>query len=374
MRAPPVMNNPLLSVQHLTKRFAPDAPPVVHDVSFEVGGERTPEIFAVLGPSGCGKTTTLRCIAGFERATEGTVVMQGRTLSGPGVHVPPEKRGVGIVFQDYALFPHLTVLENVAFGLQQGTEAERGARAREALAMVGLGDFEDRRPQHLSGGQQQRVALARTLAPEPDLILLDEPFSNLDALLREETRQEVRTLLKDRGISAVLVTHDQEEALSFADRLAVMRSGQLDQVGTPEEVYYRPRTLFVAQFLGRTNLLLSQATGEEADTPLGRVRLNREADGTVLVSLRPEHLTLAAPETADGPMGTVVGRAFKGHDITYRVSCEGNEYLVHTDNRMLYEAGDTVVLQPLEPAVVLESQSTPAAVPHGVSPEPSTVQ
>ncbi len=365
------MSDPLLSVQHLTKRFREDAPPVVHDVSFDVARERSPEIFAILGPSGCGKTTTLRCIAGFERATEGTVVMQGRTLSGPGVHVSPEARGVGIVFQNYALFPHLSVLENVAFGLQEGTEAEQTDRARATLDMVGLGGFEDRRPQHLSGGQQQRVALARTLAPEPDLILLDEPFSNLDALLRQETRQEVRELLKEKGISAVLVTHDQEEALSFSDRLAVMRGGQLDQVGTPEDVYYRPRTLFVAQFLGRTNLLLSQATGREADTPLGAVRLDRDADGTVLVSLRPEHLSLAAPETADGPVGTVVGRAFKGHDVTYRVSCDGNEYLVHTDNRQLYEAGDTVVLRPLEPAVVLESRSTPADVPSGAAPEPS---
>jgi iron(III) transport system ATP-binding protein len=364
------MNDPLLSVQHLTKRFGPEAPPVVHDVSFEVGGADAAEIFAVLGPSGCGKTTTLRCVAGFERATEGTVVMQGRTLTGPGVHVPPEQRGIGIVFQNYALFPHLTVLENVRFGLQSGTAAEQTERAREALEMVGLDRFADRRPQHLSGGQQQRVALARTLAPEPDLILLDEPFSNLDALLRQETRQEVRRLLKDRGISAVLVTHDQEEALSFADRLAVMRSGQLDQVGTPEDVYYRPRTLFVAQFLGRTNLLLSQAAGREADTPLGRVRLNRDADGTVLVSLRPEHLTLSAPEANDGPVGTIVGRAFKGHDITYRVACEGSEYLVHTDNRTLYEAGDTVALRPLEPAVVLESRSSPADVPSGATPEP----
>jgi iron(III) transport system ATP-binding protein len=263
------------------------------------------------------------------------------------------------------------VLENVTFGLRDGSADEQAARAREALAMVGLDGFEDRRPQHLSGGQQQRVALARTLAPEPDLILLDEPFSNLDALLRQETRQEVRQLLKEKGISAVLVTHDQEEALSFADRLAVMRGGQLDQVGAPEDVYYRPRTLFVAQFLGRTNLLLSQAAGTEADTPLGRVHLDRDAEGTVLVSLRPEHLTLAAPETASGPVGTVVGRAFKGHDITYRVACDGTEYLVHTDNRTLYEAGDTVVLRPLEPAVVLERQSTPADVPSGATPDPS---
>jgi iron(III) transport system ATP-binding protein len=236
--------------------------------------------------------------------------------------------------------------------------------------MVGLGGFEDRQPQHLSGGQQQRVALARTLAPEPDLILLDEPFSNLDALLRQETRQEVRELLKSKGMSAVLVTHNQEEALSFADRLAVMRGGQIDQIGTPEDVYYRPRTLFVAQFLGRTNLLLSQAAGPEADTPLGRVGLNRDAEGTVLVSMRPEHLALEAPETSNGTTATVVGRSFKGHDITYRVCCHGNEYLVHTDNRHLYEPGDTVAVRPLEPAVVLESRSTPAEVPNGATPEP----
>ncbi len=362
------MSEPILSVQNLTKRFGPEAPPVVHEVSFDVGDG---EIFAVLGPSGCGKTTTLRCIAGFERATAGTVVMGEHTLSGTKAHVPPEEREVGIVFQDYALFPHLSVLENVAFGLQGAPRDERLARARETLEMVGLSGFEERSPQHLSGGQQQRVALARTLVPEPDLILLDEPFSNLDALLRQETRQEVRDLLKEKGMSAVLVTHDQEEALSFSDRLAVMRSGQLDQVGTPEDVYYHPRTLFVAQFLGRTNLLLSQAAGTEADTPLGRVTLNRSAEGTVLVSLRPEHLTITAPETADGPMGTIVGRAFKGHDITYRVSCNGTEYLVHTDNRVSFQPGDTVALRPLEPAVVLESRSTPAEVPRGATPEPN---
>jgi len=361
------MSDPILSVQDLTKRFGPDASPVVHEVSFDV---EDGEIFGILGPSGCGKTTTLRCISGFERVTAGTVSLRGQTLSGPGVHVSPEGRTIGIVFQNYALFPHLTVLNNVAFGLNGALEAEQEARAKEALEMVGLGGFEDRQPQHLSGGQQQRVALARTLAPEPDLILLDEPFSNLDALLRQETRQEVRELLKSKGMSAVLVTHNQEEALSFTDRLAVMRGGQIDQVGTPENVYYQPRTLFVAQFLGRTNLLLSQAAGTEASTPLGPVTLNREVEGTVLVSMRPEHLALEAPEAAEGTTATVVGRAFKGHDITYRVCCCGNEYLIHTDNRRLYEPGDRVAVRPLEPAVVLESRATPAEVPSGATPDP----
>ena len=359
--------DPILHVDALTKRFEAGAPPVLDRVGFEV---EDGEIFAILGPSGCGKTTTLRCIAGVEPVTEGTIRMQDRVLDGPDRHLPAEQRGIGLVFQNYALFPHLSVRENVMFGLKDRPMEERVRRADEVLDMVGLTDLHERSPQHLSGGQQQRVALARTLAPEPDLILLDEPFSNLDALLRQETRQEVRELLKSTGMSAVLVTHNQEEALSFADRLAVMRGGQLDQIGPPEEVYYQPRTLFVAQFLGRTNLLLSQAAGTEADTPLGRVGLNREADGTVLVSMRPEHLALEAPETSDGAMATVTGRAFKGHDITYRVCCHGNEYLVHTDNRRLYEPGDMVAVRPLEPAVVLESRSTPAEVPSGATPDP----
>jgi iron(III) transport system ATP-binding protein len=352
----------ILRVDGLTKRFEPEAPPVVNQVGFTV---RDGEIFALLGPSGCGKTTTLRCIAGFETADAGSVVLQERLLTGSGVHVPPEQRGVGLVFQDFALFPHLTVLENVMFGLPKKPKARREERAREALKMVGLAGYGDRAPHHLSGGQQQRVALARTLAPQPGLILLDEPFSNLDALLRQGTRQEVRALLKEQGMSAVLVTHDQEEALSFADRIGVMRRGQIEQVGTPEEVYYQPRTLFVAQFLGRTNLLLSQAAGLEADTPLGRVSLNRAAEGTVLLSLRPEHLTLDAPDQGIGPVGTVVGRAFKGHDITYEVECDGSQYLVHTHNRMSYHPGDTVAIRPLESAVVLESRETPRSMPTG---------
>jgi len=357
----------ILRVDSLTKRFERDAPPVVDRVSFDVADG---EIFALLGPSGCGKTTTLRCIAGFERATGGTIRMRDRVLDGPDQHLPAEQRGIGLVFQNYALFPHLSVLENVAFGLKGRPEAERTERAREALKMVGLTDFHERSPQHLSGGQQQRVALARALAPEPDLILLDEPFSNLDALLREKTRQEVRQLLKDKGMSAVLVTHDQEEALSFSDRLAVMRSGQIDQVGTPEAVYDRPRTLFVAQFLGRTNLLLSRADGDTADTPLGRVPLAEAADGTVMVSLRPEHLTLEPPETGNGPLGTVVDRAFKGHDVTYHVECDGSEYLVHTHSRVSFDPGDTVCICPRASAVVLESRSSPKEVPTGATPAP----
>ncbi len=343
-----------LTVKNLTKRYDPAGPDVVADLDFAV---EEGEIFALLGPSGCGKTTTLRLVAGFERAEAGTVALGGQVLEGPGRYVPPERRGIGLVFQDYALFPHLTVVQNVLFGLREVPRKERRARAEAVLRLVGLGGYEHRRPHELSGGQQQRVALARTLAPKPKLILLDEPFSNLDALLRQATRQEIRQVLKREGMTTVLVTHDQEEALSFADRVAVMRNGRIEQVGTPEEVYYQPRTLFVAQFLGRTNLLLSEAKGRKADTPLGTVALNRTATGHVLLSLRPEHLTLDAPDAGSAhPLGKVIAREFKGHDITYRVALDGSEYLVHTHNRMPYHPGDAVRVRPLEPAVVLESQ------------------
>ncbi|MFO8233621.1 MAG: ABC transporter ATP-binding protein [Longimonas sp.] len=351
------MTDPILTVDGITKSYTAEGPPAVDRVSFQVADG---EILAVLGPSGCGKTTMLRCIAGFERLSAGSVKMRDRILTNAHTHVPAERRGIGLVFQDYALFPHLSVLKNVMFGLRYHTDLpDKEGRARKALQMVGLQGYADRTPHHLSGGQQQRVALARALAPKPELLLLDEPFSNLDALLRQTTRQEVRTLLKDNGLSAVLVTHDQEEALSFADRVAVMRRGRIEQVGTPEEVYYQPRTLFVAQFLGRTNLLMSDADGTEAETPIGRLPLNRPASGRVLVSLRPEHLTLAAPQNVPDPdgytPGTVIDRAFKGHDITYRVACDSSEYLVHTSNRFSFQPGDDVYIRPLEPGVVLES-------------------
>ena len=357
------MPTPILTVNGLTKHYSPGAPPAVNDVSFAV---RPGEIVAILGPSGCGKTTMLRCIAGFERLSAGLVQMNDRTLADDNTHIPAEKRGIGLVFQEYALFPHLSVLKNVMFGLRYHDLEDKEGRARKALKMVGLQAFDDRNPHQLSGGQQQRVALARTLAPKPELILLDEPFSNLDALLRQGTRQEVRALLKDNGMSAVLVTHDQEEALSFADRVAVMRQGRIEQMGTPEEVYYQPRTLFVAQFLGRTNLLMSAADGTKADTPIGRLPLNRPASGRVLVSLRPEHLALVHPDEVDAlgetetTPGTVIARAFKGHDITYRVECDGSEYLVHTSNRFSFEPGDPVYIRPLEAGVVLESQGRTA--------------
>jgi len=342
----------LLQVSNLTKSFD-DTGPVVNQVSFNV---REHEIFALLGPSGCGKTTCLRLIGGFEHAEAGEVSIDGKVFESVSTHIAPQDRGIGFVFQDYALFPHLSVLENVAFGLKDIPKFKRMVFAEEVLCRTGMGDYKDRNPSELSGGQQQRVALARAIAPKPKLVLLDEPFSNLDAILRDNTRKEVRSILKKSGMSALLVTHDQEEALSFADRIAVMNKGRIEQIGTPEKVYYEPKTRFVAQFLGRTNLFYAEAKGKsEVNTPLGPIKLSTSAEGKVLCSIRPEHLTLEKPDNRhSGEKGKVISREFKGHDITYHVVLNGEKYLVHTDNRVLFENNDTVMIKPLEPAVILE--------------------
>ena len=345
-----------LEVHCLSKRFHDGTLPVVNGMSFDV---RPGERFALLGPSGCGKTTALRLIAGFERADHGTVSIDGRVVEGESVHVAPERRGVGVVFQDWAVFPHLTVARNVEFGLRSWRKTDARARVAEVLRLVGLTGLEDRLPHALSGGQQQRVALARALAPRPRLLLLDEPFSNLDALFRMELRDRVREALDAEGATALLVTHDQEEALSFADRVAVMQGGRIEQVGTPEEVYGQPRTLFVAQFLGQTNLLLSDAHGRDATSPLGPLRLHRDAQGTVLVSLRPEHLVLEAAPAPDAFAGRIVRRDYRGHDVTYRVQINGEgrapvDCLVLATNREVFQVGDAVWVRALAPAVVLD--------------------
>jgi iron(III) transport system ATP-binding protein len=342
----------LLEVKHIEKSFEKDVP-VVRQTSF---GVKEHEIFALLGPSGCGKTTTLRLISGFEHLDKGEVYLDGKLLSSTKRHVAPQKRGIGFVFQDYALFPHMSALDNVAFGLTELPRYKRKVFAEEVLCRTGMGDHKHKSPAELSGGQQQRVALARAIAPEPKLILLDEPFSNLDAMLRDSTRKEVRAIIKKAGMSAVLVTHDQEEALSFADRIAVMNEGRIEQIGTPEEVYYKPKTKFVAQFLGRTNLFEGNVDDTDIiQTKIGCLKLDCKARGQVTCSIRPEHLTIERPNgSSDGcSRGIIVAREFKGHDITYHVACNGEKYMVHTDNRVLFERDDEVVVKPLEPAVVL---------------------
>ena len=342
---------PLLTVESITKRFADT--PVVKDVSFTV---YPGEIFALLGPSGCGKTTTLRIIAGFEQADAGTISMAERSLASSNVHVPPESRGIGFVFQDYALFPHKNVLDNVAFGLRKVPKKTRRERALEVLDMVGMTDLHARLPHHLSGGEQQRVALARSIIARPKLLLLDEPFSSLDPGLRQTTRDEVRALLKSEGISAVLVTHAQEEALSFAERLAVMKDGTVEQIGTPEVVYRQPKTAYVADFLGQTNFVNGYVKDGVAETPFGRVAVEGAITGEMLLSIRPECLTMMSPDAGNSGMkdGHVVGQAFKGHDFTYRVEVDGEFYLVQTDYRCLFQVGDVVRLKAVSAVAVVK--------------------
>ena len=275
------------------------------------------QVLALLGPSGCGKTTILRLIAGFEVPDEGTVTVDGQVVVGNGTFAEPEKRRVGLVFQDYALFPHLTVAGNVAFGLPRGLKDSLGKkRVDDLLALVGLEGLGDRYPHQLSGGQQQRVALARALAPEPALLLFDEPFSNLDAGLRARVRAEVRQILALAGTSAIFVTHDQDEALSLADEVAVMWQGRIVQTASPEELYWRPANREVATFVGEANILPGTARGSAVTCELGMVLLCGVADGEVEVVIRPELISLRANE--NGP-GVVLAREFYGHDQMFTI-------------------------------------------------------
>ena len=291
----------------------------VKDLDLEV---RRGEILALLGPSGCGKTTTLRLIAGFEAPDSGTVEVGGRTVAGPQANVPPEKRRVGMVFQDYALFPHLSVEQNVAYGLPSGKK--RNGRVEEVLALTHLEGLGDRMPHELSGGQQQRVALARALAPEPAVVLLDEPFSNLDASLRVRVRSEMREILRDAGATAVFVTHDQEEALSLADEVAIMMRGTVVQSAPPETLYHRPATREVASFVGEANFLPGTAHNDQVSCVLGDIPIVGNGEGEVEVMLRPEALVLRA--LPDG-QATVEDRVFYGHDQLLRLRLDSGPTL-----------------------------------------------
>ena len=278
------------------------------------------ELLALLGRSGCGKTTMLRMIAGFERPDSGTIEIRGRQVYGPGVDLAPERRRVGMVFQEGALFPHLSVAKNVGFGVRE--REGREARVRRALELVGLAAYADRMPDELSGGQQQRVALARALAPEPDVILLDEPFSSLDATLRAQVRAEVRQILQAAGATAVLVTHDQEEAMSLADRVAVMDRGVIVQVASPEELYHRPVSRAVGEFVGEAQFIPGDGQGRRVTTELGDLPVSGTATGAVDVMLRPEALRLTLPLRADDANAQVIARAFYGHDQSMTIELD----------------------------------------------------
>ncbi|HVE94011.1 MAG TPA: ABC transporter ATP-binding protein [Acidimicrobiales bacterium] len=288
----------------------------VRDVSLTVP---TGSIVALLGPSGCGKTTTLRVVAGFETPDAGTVTVGGRIVAGPGAWVPPERRRVGMVFQQLALFPHMNVGGNVGYGLRGMSRAARADRVKAMLELVDLAGYERRRPEQLSGGEAQRVAVARALAPAPDVVLLDEPFSSLDVGLRVDVREQVVRILREAGATAILVTHDQDEALSLGDEVVVMLGGAVAQAGAPESVYRQPASAAVAEFLGDANLLDGEVTGGRLASVVGPLTVDAR-DGHATALVRPEDLDLIEDDDGTAEVREV---QYFGHDQLVTLSVGG---------------------------------------------------
>jgi iron(III) transport system ATP-binding protein len=317
-------------------------------------------LVALLGPSGSGKTTLLRVVAGFEVPDAGRVVIGDRLVAGDRAWVEPDRRRVGMVFQDGALFPHLSVAGNVAFG------RPRRGRVEECLALVGLAHRAGSFPHELSGGERQRVALARALATEPDIVLLDEPFASLDAGLRAALREEVATILREAGASALLVTHDQEEALSLADEVVVLRDGRVEQAGTPQDVYAHPTTRWVAEFLGAADVVPGTARDGTVDCELGRFPVDRSVRGAVEVVVRPEWVAIGAPGGSNGARAPdhatearVVGRSYYGHDQLVRLElASGLQLRSRGRGTDAWRRGDDVRIWVAGPVSVLERSSS----------------
>lgn len=317
------MSNPAVEVDSLRKAF--NGTVAVQDLAFAV--ERG-EILAVLGPSGCGKTTLLRLIAGFERPDRGVIRISGAPMTENGHTVPPESRRVGMVFQNHALFPHLSVAENIGFGLPHRSGEEAESRVQHLLNLIRLPEAHDRYPHELSGGQRQRVAVARALAPEPVIILMDEPFSNLDADQRTRIRDEIRFILKQTETTVVFVTHDQAEALFMGDRLAVMRDGSFEQIGDPERVFRQPDSKFIATFLGHAEFLPATVEQEGLVTELGRLQqeVDLQVGESVDLGFRADDLEFEANPDGDA---MVLARFFRGADCLYRLRL-GSGRIVHS--------------------------------------------
>ena len=333
------------------------APTGLHQVLKDITLMVAPgEFFALLGPSGSGKSTLLRLIAGFNQHNRGRLLLDGRDITG----IPPNARNIGMVFQSYALWPHLNVFDNVAFGLveRRVPRADIRRRVGDALALVGLADYAQRRPNQLSGGQQQRVALARTIVIEPQVLLLDEPLSNLDRKLREQMRVELRRLQRTLGITTIFVTHDQEEAMTTADRMAVLDDGVLQQVGTPRELFDTPTNRFVAEFVGSTNLLpghLDAGRGVFVADGFGEIPVNGQTSGTAL-SVRPHALVVSAQRDAHRLWfdGTVNEIEFLGEFTRYEIAVGANTLTVdasHLTSTPVFERGSSVAVG-LDPAEV----------------------
>ncbi|MDL5360779.1 ABC transporter ATP-binding protein [Halalkalicoccus sp. NIPERK01] len=340
----------VLELDEISKRYGDER--AVSELSLSV---REGELLTLLGPSGCGKTTTLRLIAGLERPDDGEIRVGDETVADSMASVEPEGRDIGIVFQSFALFPHMSAAENVAFGLADRTEAERDERVGELLDLVGLADHADSKPSELSGGQKQRIALARSLAPEPEILLLDEPFSNLDVDLRVEMREEVRRILKEAGVTGISVTHDQEEAMSISDRVAVMNEGTVMQVGRPEDVFQHPESRFVAGFLGHASFLSGYVSDDVVETALGTVGRDRihglapEYDRTRIdVLVRPDDVLVRPADESEEREGSqadgrVTYRRYLGPTVLYRVELENGDVVEAMHNHAERVSLDTPV-------------------------------
>ena len=367
------INEARLEIRDLVREFG--GRPVVSGVSLSL---QAGQVTGLLGPSGCGKATTLRIIAGVDRQTSGEVWIDGQQVAGPGVFVPPEKRHIGLMFQDFALFPHLSVADNVAFGLK-GSRTEKRLRVRTLLDKVGLARFIDSFPHELSGGEQQRVALARALAPRPSIMLMDEPFSGLDNRLRDGIRDETLGILKDEGAAVLLVTHEPEEAMRMADEIALMRDGQVVQRGAPYNIYNAPVDLKAAAFFSDVNVITGEVRGALTDTAFGQFLAPGMPDGTrVDIVIRPQHLKIDFDRGGKGPSPTpdhgVWARA-----LVDRARFIGKESLV--DFRM--EDGGTILTASV-PSVFLPQQGTPLWIairrdrcfvfPHRLEPGPEAPQ
>ncbi|KDM92706.1 ABC transporter ATP-binding protein [Photobacterium galatheae] len=328
-----------LSVQNLTCRYNGQA--ILENLSLVVEDN---EIVCLLGASGCGKTTLLKAIAGLLPLEQGSMAINDRTIVDSQRWVPPENRNIGMIFQDYALFPHLTVAENVAFGLRHWDKTKAKTKVAEMLSLVRLDGLGQRYPHQLSGGQQQRVAIARALACEPDLILLDEPFSNIDTQVRHGLIREIRRIFKAQGVTAIFVTHSREEAFAFADRLAVMHNGVIEQFGTAAELYYQPCSRFVADFLGAGSYLPATVHQHELQTPLGPIDLSRAVtfgEGKHVEWLvRPQNLKLIEDEEGEG---VILEQQFMGDSCRYTVDYKGHHLIVNTP--MILQAGQRVSVE-----------------------------
>ncbi|TVQ84840.1 MAG: ABC transporter ATP-binding protein [Bacteroidetes bacterium] len=323
----------ILELKNITKKFPEARDPAVYDFNLTV---KRGEIVALLGESGCGKTTILRMIAGFELPTRGEIYINGEIVSGKGIFHEPQVRKVGIVFQDYALFPHKTVWENITFGLFHLSADLATNNAEKIIELSGLKGLEKRYPHQLSGGQKQRVALARAMAPEPKLILFDEPFSNIDSFRKNQMREDIRNIIKNTDATAVFVTHDTRDVLSIADKVSVIKEGKHMQTDTPDKIYNNPVNVYVANFFGKTNFIKAKISKEGFKTPLGIIKTTDQIPAhlnEVLLSIRPEEFTIN-PESQDCFCGNIVKERFMGDykELTCKVENpdgEDTEIIIH---------------------------------------------